>query len=526
MTENFIILFKINQLINSKKDLELITNFQIKRARNLFSGSFLIYDPKNILEKINLKNNKFVTKNSLYDWICSRNDNELLFLVNSSTTILDEELFKNLHNDFFYNPHPIIQVEGAIPGTYPASLTTVKFFKENFSQHISWFSKEVNFPKFYWNSQRICNNQFDLNRPIRVGIFLKLLKKIDSIEKLSFKEFLEIIDSRIISDFLIDYGIESLKAHKLERCPSCNSKNLKPLYFSTSQPAIGFLSPKHSPYFECLNCNLAFLRRECSMSDLHHFYDEYERPKINQEKAITSFLNGSASSHYREKLEELKILASLNLRDDASILDIGGGFGEFSCLVKQKHPSWNVTCIDFDCTHIEKILKFYNVESKNKNFLKDDIGHNYDVITLNHVIEHIPFTNLLPFLTKIKKSLNPDGYFLLSTPNFDSPLAIFFDYHLTFLPQHQTIFSENWLEQFMEKNNLFKKIKSESACVLLERYESWFSYYRDTSPLEQLQNTIKIFDSVFEDNLLFKNFLNRLNNKKQGSETIMLFQKI
>ena len=56
--------------------------------------------------------------------------------------------------------------------------------------------------------------------------------------------------------------------------------------------------------------------------------------------------------------------------------------------------------------------------------------------------------------------------------------------------------SANVIKKFVEKNNLFKKIKTESACVLFERYDNWFSYYKQTAPSEQIQNTVNIFDKI------------------------------
>ncbi|WP_420888033.1 class I SAM-dependent methyltransferase [Candidatus Nitrosotenuis chungbukensis] len=108
---------------------------------------------------------------------------------------------------------------------------------------------------------------------------------------------------------------------------------------------------------------------------------------------------------------------------------------------EKRNPTWNVSCIDFDLEHVSTILKKHLVTPISTNFLQQQIGNNIDLITALHVVEHIPFDNLLIFFQNMRKALNPHGYLLLTTPNYLSPLAKFFDYHLVFPPVHQTILS-------------------------------------------------------------------------------------
>jgi len=132
---------------------------------------------------------------------------------------------------------------------------------------------------------------------------------------------------------------------------------------------------------------------------------------------------------------------------------------------------------------------------------------------------------LLEFFKKIKKNLKKNGYLLLTTPDFDSPMAKLFDYHLMYPPHHQTILSPRWLTKFFHDNNLFKLAKQESACILLEKYDEWFSFYKKTCPTPESQSVVDIFNFLHSEKPFFKKFEEKINSVNLGSETILLFQK-
>ena len=50
-------------------------------------------------------------------------------------------------------------------------------------------------------------------------------------------------------------------------------------------------------------------------------------------------------------------------------------------------------------------------------FSDGDTG-NFDIITMWHVLEHVP--NLLEYIEKLKELLTQDGYLIVAVPNFKS----------------------------------------------------------------------------------------------------------
>jgi len=342
---------------------------------------------------------------------------------------------------------------------------------------------------------------------------------------LSIEIFLNKLHSKKIFDFILNYGEDEISTNSIKICPYCKHNDLKSLYFKTSQPIIGFLSNKRSIYLECQNCDLVFLQKQCLMKDLHLLYDEFERPKINEIKSIENFLNNKGGTHFKEKIKSLELLEKFAPKK-SSMIDLGGGFGEFACMAKKRNPSWTVNCVDFNLEHVKSFLEKNNVIVHNKNFLQNNFGKNFDIITSLHVVEHIPVSDLKSFFKNIHNSLNKNGLLLLTTPNNNSPLAKTFDYHMMYPPQHQTILSVDWINNFVKDLKLFKTISYSSASVILEHYDDWFGYYKKTSPNDESKSFVELMDIIYKNKKMFNDFHEYLNKNNLGSESILLLKKI
>ena len=519
-TNTTLIILQINNKINSYKHFKKILEFELRRINHFFPDSCYIYDPENFLNENDFNTNEVIlSKKDLLN-LFELNSNSQIILVDMINPMLDPDIIKYIFKNFSIT-HYFYQIQGAIPGTAPNLISNGKNFKNFFENHS--IPKNL-FQKIYFDSQRKHNTQFDLNRPLRIKIFSKLIDKIPSLHTLSIDAFIDQLTNDDIFNFVLDYG-ENIISTEIHNCPHCNSENLLPLYLSTSQTMIGFLPNSLPLYYECENCSLVIFRKQCEIDSIHLLYDEYERPKSNEIELISSCINNNGKSHFLEKIKGLKIIESLNLQN-VSMIDLGGGFGEFCCLAKSRNPSWDVTCADFDLSHVSDTLQQYQVKSKSLNFLNDDFGKDHTLVSALHVIEHIPFKLLSTFFTKIHNSLAANGLLLLTTPDYDSPLGKFFDYHLMYPPHHQTILSSNWISKFVEEKNLFKIFRQDSAAVLFENFDSWFSYYEKTAPTDEFRSVVKLFNSINNDSELFEHVHENIVSNNLGSETILVLQKI
>ena len=512
-------LIKINKEIFFKNNHEEILNFEIKRLQKKFHAPVWLLDFNRKLKKSSKLSKMTLDDIKKIEQIIKKlPKNHSIFIIESINPMMDTNLIKEM-NVLIQKETKNVVPFGAIPGTAPE----IGLAKNNILPYLKNKNKTRNDAEIInWDTQGKANNQFNLKRPIRIKLFLGLVRKIKFLEKISIEDFLKILEKKENFNYLLDY-CEEVDTKEIKQCPNCNSKNQRPIFFSSSQPTTGFLTSKIPIYYECLRCHLTYLRRQCSPKDLGKFYDAYERPKVNQKKLITDLINKRSGSHFNEKLIVAKILQD-KVRNGSEIVDLGCGFGEFACLLKNTNPSWIVKAVDFNLEHIKSILYKNNVIPISKNFIeKFDLRSN--AVTLLHVIEHIPFSELKKIISNISLSLKSGGILVITTPNSNSELAKLFDYHLMFPPIHQTIFSDTWLKEFIEKNWNFNLVEKKSASVILENFDGWFSYFHDNAPNDESQFMAKMFFNLKENEEKFEMLHKHINEKRLGSETILVFKK-
>lgn len=100
--------------------------------------------------------------------------------------------------------------------------------------------------------------------------------------------------------------------------------------------------------------------------------------------------------------------------DNEKILEIGSNTGEFCYLLKKK---FNVdpVGIDINSSAVSIAKKNYPYLNFYRQDLFDIKGRSYDLIYMQHVIEHIK--NPIIALEKLKNNLNDGGKVILSCPN-------------------------------------------------------------------------------------------------------------
>ena len=500
-------LIKINKEIFFKNNHEEILNFEIKRLQKKFNAPVWLLDFNRKLKKSSKLSKMTIDGVTKIERVIKKlPKNHSIFIIESINPMMDTNLIKEMNRLIQKRTKNVVPF-GAIPGTAPE----IGLAKNNILPYLKNKNKARDDAEIInWNTQRKANNQFNLKRPIRIKLFLGLVRKIKFLEKISIEDFLKILRKKENFNYLLDY-CEEVNTKEVKQCPNCNSKNQKPIFFSSSQPTTGFLTSKIPIYYECLSCHLSYLRRQCSPKDIGKFYDAYERPPHR------------ATPLGEEKLIVTKILQD-KVKSGSEIVDLGCGFGEFACLLKNTNPSWIVKAVDFNLEHIKSILYKNNVIPVSKNFIeKFDLRSN--AVTLLHVIEHIPFSELKKIISNISRSLKSGGILVITTPNFNSELVKLFDYHLMFPPIHQTIFSDTWLKEFIEKNWNFRLVEKKSASAILENFDGWFSYFHDNAPDDYSRTIARMFFNLKENEEKFEIFHKYLNEKGLGSETILVFKK-
>lgn len=162
----------------------------------------------------------------------------------------------------------------------------------------------------------------------------------------------------------------------------------------------------------------------------------------------------------RHKFSMLK-----NPKSGSKILDYGCGAGDFLAFAKNK----NLKVLGIEPNqNARKIAQNKVGENLVLNSGLKEISETFDIITLWHVLEHIP--NLCEFIEELKSHLNPNGKIYIAVPNHQSYDAKFYKKHWAAydVPRHLWHFSPESMETLF--NSFGMKIE--------KRYALWFdSYY-------------------------------------------------
>ncbi|MFB9052009.1 class I SAM-dependent methyltransferase [Formosa undariae] len=162
--------------------------------------------------------------------------------------------------------------------------------------------------------------------------------------------------------------------------------------------------------------------------------------------------------------------------EEKTLLDVGCGTGDFLQIAKTN--GWEACGLEPDVDArqlaINKVGDTVYDPSK-MNTLKD---HSFDVITLWHVLEHLP--NLDSHIENYKRLLKPSGVLIIAVPNFKSYDA---QYYKSFwaafdVPRHLWHFSQTGIsrvlgkQQFKVVNTLPMIFDAFYVCLLSEKYKS------------------------------------------------------
>ncbi len=164
---------------------------------------------------------------------------------------------------------------------------------------------------------------------------------------------------------------------------------------------------------------------------------------------------------------KLKLINSFE-SSEKNVLDIGCGTGEF--LLTCATNKWNVVGVEPNINARElAILKFK--ESKSQ-LIFSDINElqkkQFDVITLWHVLEHIP--DLEMYISKLKSLLKPNGVLVVAVPNYKSYDASYYkQFWAAFdVPRHLWHFSKEAIRK------LFFNHKMKVAKILPMKFDSFY----------------------------------------------------
>ena len=149
--------------------------------------------------------------------------------------------------------------------------------------------------------------------------------------------------------------------------------------------------------------------------------------------------------------DKRRVMQHVKLLKNKKILDFGCGWGGFlKKTIKAKSLSGvelRKECIFYIKKNIKKIVVSDNLNNLNEK---------YDIITMFHVLEHIPYQ--IETLKELKKKLTKNGKVIIEVPSADDFLLKLKEFKkFTFWSEHLILHTENSLRKILEVSG-FKKI--------------------------------------------------------------------
>ncbi len=186
----------------------------------------------------------------------------------------------------------------------------------------------------------------------------------------------------------------------MTECRYCNT--LSPLFFTT-QDWNRKITANRFVYYRCPACGLIFL--DPIPENLGQYYprDYYPIPATLADLEVAS------------ENERFKINLITRFIKKGRLLEIGPAFGNFAYIAKRS--GFDVEVVEMDarcCSFLQNIARIKTIQSLDA---AEAIraGGSYDIITLWHVIEHLP--DPWATLVAISESLPRGGFLVIAAPN-------------------------------------------------------------------------------------------------------------
>jgi 2-polyprenyl-3-methyl-5-hydroxy-6-metoxy-1,4-benzoquinol methylase len=184
------------------------------------------------------------------------------------------------------------------------------------------------------------------------------------------------------------------------------------------------------------------------------------------------------------------------------ILDIGAGTGDF--LLECKNQNWEILGIEPNDKAkgiaVGKGIKFGDTIEKLES-------NSFDVITMWHVLEHVP--DVEHQVAELKRLLKPSGTIIIAVPNFKSYDAKYYkEFWAAYdVPRHLWHFSKTAIEKLFDKQNMnLEDIKpmwfdSFYVSLLSEKYKSGKMNFITGFFIGLISNVSGIFKKEFSSHI-------------------------
>lgn len=195
----------------------------------------------------------------------------------------------------------------------------------------------------------------------------------------------------------------------LVNCPICNATSFTTYLTCTDHT----VSRETFTIVMCESCGFKFTNPRPEEKDLGKYYKSEDY--VSHSNTKKGFINSTYQSVRKYTLLKKLQLISRYFKT-GSILDIGCGTGEF--LNTCKLAKWETIGIEPDEDARKMAVNNYSLDVRSESELQNIPDSSFEIITMWHVLEHVPKLN--ERVKELKRLIKPNGIIIIAVPNSDS----------------------------------------------------------------------------------------------------------
>lgn len=230
------------------------------------------------------------------------------------------------------------------------------------------------------------------------------------------------------------------------QCPICNGKGFIPFIkckdFTVSHETFQIV--------KCNNCNFKFTNPRPREIDIGRYYesDDYISHSNSKKGLFNTMYQIIRKRALKKKVKLIESFGS----NSKILLDIGCGTGEF--LNAANKEGWQVKGLEPSESARKYGINNYGLSVDKLDAISMLQKDSYNVITMWHVLEHVP--NLHETISQLKTILKDNGTLLIAVPNCSAnEERIYKEFWAAYdLPRHLNHFTKETMFKAMEINNL------------------------------------------------------------------------
>ena len=167
----------------------------------------------------------------------------------------------------------------------------------------------------------------------------------------------------------------------------------------------------------------------------------------------------------------LKFLTKENDRNQQKkYIEIGSGLGRFVKIVHHLF-NYNIQAVEINKDLAEQTNNL-KIHTLNINFLENHFDSNhFDIVHCSHVIEHIPYPDVIAFLDELIRITKPNGYIIIRSPLMSIEFYTSIDHIRPYPPKAILDYYSNPQQQRVGKYTVLPvKIKLRRSPLLVSGY--------------------------------------------------------